>query len=616
MDKAFINKVTQTILEHIEDENFGVEDLASEIGFSKSQLLRKIKVSKGKTVSEFIRETRLLEAKKLIQEDKLTASEIAYCVGFNSPTYFNKCFHDHFGVTPGEYKSKIEESLVLNKIDPKLTKPNNIKYQRNLLFGALIIVTIAFISFLLVKWSVKKIEENKPYSIAVLPFKNLSDDKSNQYFADGVMDDILNHLSTMKEFSIISRTTMEQYRETKKTAPEIAKELKVSYIIESSIQKYKDSIMIFVQMIDAKKDKHIWSKKFGREFKNIFTLESEIAKKIATELKITLSPIEIQQIETKPTDNIEAYTLYLKGRFFWHQKTKKDLERSIYYYNQALQLDSTYALAYSGLADTYLHMAGWGWYNRMSGLIKSKEFATKALSINNNIAESHATIGALLAYGQWKWDAGEKEFKHAIALNPNYATAHEYYSMLLDVMGRQNDARKEIEIAMQLNPYSVSINQLSAIYYFRSKDYDKALEGYLKNQKNYKNHPLETTNIFKIYVMQKNYAKAVEELKHKLSLDPLTKKYVDTVQKIYENFGIEGIYRWRLQKDIEDKAEIYFIAQKYAFLGENDKALTLLEKCFERRSIWAPYMKCNPYFKNLQSEPRFQTILKKMNLAE
>ncbi len=253
MDKAFINKVTQTILKHIEDENFGVDELASEIGFSKSQLLRKIKASTKKTVSGFIKEIRLQEAAKLILEDKYTASEISYLIGFSSPSYFHKCFHDHFGYTPNECKSKIEAVSELEKKDLKLIKPGPVIFQRNLLFGVLIVVTIAFISFLLVKWAVNKRGENKPYSIAVLPFKNLSDDKSNLYFADGIMDDILNHLSTMKEFSIISRTTMEQYRETNKTAPEIAKELKVSYLIESSIQKYKDSIMLFVQLIDAKK---------------------------------------------------------------------------------------------------------------------------------------------------------------------------------------------------------------------------------------------------------------------------------------------------------------------------------------------------------------------------
>jgi tetratricopeptide (TPR) repeat protein len=374
--------------------------------------------------------------------------------------------------------------------------------------------------------------------------------------------------------------------------------------------------MIFVQLIDAKKDKHIWSKQFKKEFNNIFALESEIATQIATELKITLSPLEIQQIEAKPTDNMEAYTLYLNGRFFWLQKTKKDLERSIFYYNQALQLDSTYALAYSGLADTYLHMAGWGWYNRLKGLSKAKEYAKKALSINNNIAESHATMGALLAYGQWKWHEGEIEFKQAIALKPNYDTAHEYYSMLLDVEGRHAEARREIDIALQLNPHSITINQLSAIYYFRSEDYEKALEKNIKNQKDFKNHPLETTNNIRIYIMQKKYAKAINELKHKLESEPSTQKFADTIQLIYKNSGINGVYRWEIQNDIENKANIYFIAQKYAFLGENDKALNLLESCYKKRSIWAPYIKCNPFFKNLRSEPRFQTILDEMNLAD
>lgn len=615
MDKAFIHKVEQIILEHIEDEKFGANELASEINLSSSQLLRRIKNISGKTTSEFIRDTRLQEAEKLIKEGQYTASEISFQIGFSSPSYFNKCFHDHFGVTPGEYKEKYENQIIEEETQAKLKKPARLKHQKNILLIILSVVVI-IISFILIKNSLNTRKKNQSYSIAVLPIKCLSNDKTNQYFADGVMDDILNHLATIKELRVISRTTMEQYRETQKTAPEIAKKLKVSHIIESSFQKYKDSVMIIVQLIDAKKDKHIWSKKFEREFKNIFTLESEIAQEIAEELKVRLSPTQIKQIEINPTDNIEAYNLYLKGRFFWHQKTKKDSERSIYYYNQALQLDSTYALAYSGLADTYLHMAGWGWYDRMKGLLKAKEFATKALSINSNIAESHATIGALFAYGQWNWNAGEKEFKHAISLNPNYAPAHEYYSMLLDVMGRQTKARREIDIALQLNPYSITVNQLSVVYYFRSGDYDKALEENIKNQKNYKNHPLVASNNIRIYMMQKKYSKAVEELKRILELDPLSQKYADTVKIIYKNSGIKEVYRWWLQNDIKNNYEIYFIAEKYAFLGENDKALTLLEKCYKSRSVWAPYIKCNPFFKNLQSEPRFQTILKEMNLDD
>ena len=358
-------------------------------------------------------------------------------------------------------------------------------------------------------------------------------------------------------------------------------------------------------------------KNYDFELKEVFTVQSTLSKQIAQELNTVLSPVELEHIEKVPTDNLEAYKLYLNGRFFWYQKTKIDLERSIDYYNKALELDSTYALAYSGLADTYLHMAGWGWYPREEGLMKAKKFTLKALSIDNDIAEAHATLGGLLAYGEWNWNEAEKEFKHAISLNPNYATVHEYYSQMLDVMGKSKEARKEINLALSLNPFSASINSLSTIYYYRSDDYKKALSEIKKNQKDFENHPLFIKNSFNVYIQQEKYSEAVSELVRKMKMNEMTAKYCDTIRKVYKDLEIEGVFRWLIDYDLKNSpGGTYFLAQKYAFLGENENALTMLEKCFKERDIWAPYMKGNPYFKKLHNEPRFKAILEKMGLAD
>jgi tetratricopeptide (TPR) repeat protein len=432
------------------------------------------------------------------------------------------------------------------------------------------------------------------------------------------MDDILGHLSAMERLMVISRTTMESYRDTKKTVPEIAKELKVSYIIESSIQNYRDTVRLTIQLIDAKKDIHVWSKSFKREFKNIFALESEIAMQIAKTLNTTLSPSEIKQITKKSTENLAAYEFYLKGRFFWSQKTKQDLKRSIYYYEKALELDSAYALAYSGLADTYLHMAGWGWYPRIKGLDKSMEYVQKSLKIDPNIAETHTTLGGLLAYREWKWEEAIEQLKYAIKLKPSYVTTHEYYSQILDVLGKDEEARKEIDIALSLDPYSITINQLSEIYYRRSGDYEKALKKNIENHEVFKNHPLNSSPLttFKLYVLQKEYDKAYNLLIKYLESDESTKDYSETVKKMYKESGIKGIYKWMLFKDLKKPHAKFFLAEIYVFLGENEKALSLLEECCEERSIWAPYMKNNPFFNDLHSEPGFIALLKKMNMYD
>jgi len=512
----------------------------------------------------------------------------------------------------------MKASVELEETDINTIKPNPVKYQRNFIFGILIVVAIAFISFLIVKWSVNKRDGNKPYSIAVLPFKNLSDDKSNQYFADGVMDDILNHLSTMKEFSVISRTTMEQYRETNKTIPEIAKELKVSYIIESSIQKYKDSIMIFVQMIDAKKDKHIWSKKFGREFKNIFALESDIAKQIAKQLKITLSPEEIKQIDKTPTKNLEAYNLYLRGRHLWNNRTEKDLNRSIYYYNKALELDSTYALAYAGLSDTYLIMAWWGWYPEDDGFHKAKILAKKALTIDNNISEAHTTIGYLSALIESNWNYGLKETKLAVSLNPSNATAQLFYAELLDFLGRKKEARKHIEIALNLNPYHVITYHVSSGFYYRNFEYEKALEDALIAL-DLANDPTiiwsVNYNIFRCYFKLGKYDDAVEIIKVFTKSESSDDKLID---ELYHKEGIKSVIFWFTDWMKINKPNSFIkIAGLYMYNSDTQSALNYLEKGVKTNPI--PnynYLKYNADFKSIRDEPRFQAILSKLNLAD
>ena len=617
MDKAFIHKVEQTILKHIEDELFGVSELASEIGFSKSQLLRKIKAVTGKTASEFIREIRLQEAAKLILKKNYTASEISYRVGFNSPSYFCKCFHDHFGVTPGEYKDKNQEEISFQE-NPKETKS-----KKNIIIGSIIVIILAILSFIFINRFIQKKQANKPYSIAVLPVKNNSNDKTNQYFADGIMDDILNHLSTIKDFRVISRTTMEQYRKTNKTIPKIAKELKVNYIIESSIQKYKDSVMIFVQLIDAKKDKHIWSKRFKKEFKNIFALESEIATQIATELKITLSPTEIQQIETKPTDNIEAYTLYLRGRFFWHQRTEKDLNNSIYYFNKALELDSSYALAYSGLADTYFIMAWWGFIPKNIGFDKGKEFAQKALSINNNLGEAHATLGGIITWQEWNWKEAEKELKYAITLNPHNATIHQYYCELLNILGRNIEAREQINLALELNPYSVIMNRVSSFIYYNNFEFQKAIKGYqttldLADGNNIIIKNAKLSIICSYLNLDKN-KEAIDQIKKFISIDPSYDDH-ELLDKIYNKSGIKGVVYWFIDWLLESKERKYrskvTIAKLYSCIGDYQNTLKYLESASENKEMGIPGINNISDFKPIKNEPRFQAILKKMNLTD
>ena len=344
MDDMFIKKLTKLLEDNLENENFGVNELTKEIGMSRSKLHRKLNALTSKSTSQFIREFRLEKAMEMLQNEVATASEIAYRVGFSSPTYFNTSFRDYYGYPPGEVKLRSslmteedENNQVLGQNDSSgtikkkvLAKGKPFKQTRVLVFSLAILILIAGFSYFFYERSnevaITETEEiiDLDKSIAVLPFKNLSDNMDNQYFADGMRDDLINHLSKIEDIIIKSRQSSDRYGSSVLTGSEIGEALGVNYIIDGSVQKYGDRIKIIVHLINASNDSHLWSKDFDREFSDIFQLESEISKAIASELDVVLSPTELQQIEKIPTQQIEAYNLYLKGTHFLYRFTDND----------------------------------------------------------------------------------------------------------------------------------------------------------------------------------------------------------------------------------------------------------------------------------------------------
>jgi len=305
MDQAFIKKLTDIVLANLANENFGVKELAIEAGISRVSLHRRLKSSKKQDASQFIRETRLQRAMEMLRRNEGTVAEIAFRVGFGSPTYFIKCFHEYYGFPPGEVR-KMEsiESLddqVVEQIDktgnykgikvkPDLKSVTKRPKHKNILiasFGILSGLLITFILYVLLKQPEK--------SIVVLPFKNLSDNPGNQYFADGITEDILNHLFRISEMRVISRTSAEYFRDNPMTSPEIGRKLHVNYVLEGSVQTHEQEVRIFVQLIDARDDQHMLSEEYEGKMTNIFAFQSDIAKKVANALKTVISSKEIRQ---------------------------------------------------------------------------------------------------------------------------------------------------------------------------------------------------------------------------------------------------------------------------------------------------------------------------------
>lgn len=638
MNQVLIGRLTQIIHENLDKEDFGVNELAAAAGMSRSSIHRRLKYYTKRSASQFMREVRLRKAMEMLRQEVATASEISYRVGFNSPTYFNTCFHHYFGYPPGEVKKRNfaeQQTRTSNGEDGPETSGQKqviiakkgvhwIRFSRrkffilssvaSVLFLSLIYVNLTFISRLNPKNANRLGSRDK--SIVVLPFKNLSDNIDNQYFAEGVMEDILNHLFLIKELKVISRTTGEHYRTGSRAAPKIARELGVNFILEGSVQQSEGMVRITVQLIDARNDRQIWSQKYDRKLDDIFFIQSSIAKQIADELQAVLTSNEIRQIEKIPTKNIEAYNLYLKGRSFSNCMTGPDLKKGMDFYEMAIAADPTYALAYAGLADTYFIGVWWGWHSPTDGFRYARHFAAKALELDNHLSSAHATMGAVLCWSEWDWDKAEKELLMAIRLDSNNYNARQYYSEYLELKGKHSEARSQINLALGTDPFSPALNLLSSIYYSQEGKFDESLSDCRKLGELNVDSMLINWRYFGIYCNMGDEFKAFETLRRiwKMSTSTVKNGIPDTT--ILQSENLNGLIGRMIQLELrKDEPELMNLAKLYALSGKKRDALRWLNKAWEERLPFFPKMINDPVFDTLRNETRFREIVKQMGLS-
>src|SRR5438128_1108423 len=314
-------------------------------------------------------------------------------------------------------------------------------------------------------------------SIAVLPFENLSRDPDNAYFADGIQEEILSRLSKIADLKVISRTSTQRYRTAPNNLSEIAKQLGVANILEGSVQKSADKVRVNVELIRAATDAHLWADTFDRKLTDVFAIESEVARTIADTLQAKLTGAERNAIAVRPTENTEAYRLYLKGRFFWNKRTGENLKKAADYFNQAIAADPKYALAYAGVADAYLLLPGYTAGTPREFYPKAEAAAKKALELDDKLAEAETSLAQLHCYYDFDFSQATKEFQRAIELNPNYATAHQWYgNSVLVALARFDEAIAEVKRAIELDPLSLVINTDLGNTYYRARRYDEAIE--------------------------------------------------------------------------------------------------------------------------------------------
>ncbi len=430
-ENDFLSKISQIIEDNISNEQFGVSELAGKMGISRSNLLRKIKKLTSLSVSQYISQERLAAAMELLKEQSYTVSEVSYRVGFSSTSYFIKCFREFYGYPPGEVGKRAGEETAPGKVKSTFKKHHII------MAGAALILIAASILFLLIKpgqslpsGKMKGAKGEK--SIAVLPFKNDSNDSTNIYLINGLMESVLNDLQKIEDLRVISRTSVEKYRSTSLSIPEMGRELKVRYFVEGSGQKIGDQILLNIQLIEAQTDRHLWAEQYSREATDIFALQKEVSKKIANEIEAIITPEEEERIDQLPTEDLVAYDYFLRGQNLFFGGTREGILESIPYFQKAVKQDPEFAHAYADIAIAYyvLDML-------LSEKIYADSinlYADKALLYDAHLAQS------LMAKAFYYMNIGayEKAVPHlerALVYNPNSAlvlnTLSDFYASFI-----------------------------------------------------------------------------------------------------------------------------------------------------------------------------------------
>jgi TolB-like protein/AraC-like DNA-binding protein/Tfp pilus assembly protein PilF len=414
----FLQQVSTIIEQNLPNEQFGVTELADILHMSRSNLLRKVKKESKLSVSQLINQIRLKKAMELLRKSSLTVSEVSHQVGFNSSSYFIKCFREYYGYPPGEVGKRPEGEPL---------PPTPRKWSRTI-FPAMvlaIVVGLGFVLYLTNTWPFHRLR-NLDKSIAVLPFKNESNDSTNVYLINGLMESTLNNLQKIRDLRVISRTSSEKFRNSSLSIPEMARELEVRYFVEGSGQKIGNQILLNVQLIEAATDRHIWSAQYKREVQDIFQLQEEIARSIAEEVKAAITPEEVTRIRKRPTENLVAYDLFLKGKDFQALKGDKNQEQAIAFFAQAIEHDPTFALAYAETAFIYYYMDAF-----QSERMHNRElelFADKAFLYDPQLGES--LVAKALTY------MSKKEYELAL---PYLEKALEYHPNSASVIGLLSD---------------------------------------------------------------------------------------------------------------------------------------------------------------------------------
>ncbi|HEX9119069.1 MAG TPA: tetratricopeptide repeat protein [Terriglobales bacterium] len=460
--------------------------------------------------------------------------------------------------------------------------------------------------------------------LAVLPFENLTGDSGQEYFSDGLTEEMITQLGRLdpQRLAVIARTSVMPYKHSQQQIDRIARDLNVQYVLEGSVRRHSERVRITAQLIRASDQTHLWAREYDRELKDLLLLQGEIAQEVAEGIQLTLAdnrkPTAAAPAKLSPA-SYEAYDLYLKGRYFWNKRTAQGFQQAEQCFEQAIAKDPTYARAYAGLADTYALMSSYYLAPPNEVTPKARTAALKALQIDDGLAEAHTSLALIAEFYDWDWQTGEKEYRRAIQLNPNYATAHHWYAEFLAFQGRFNEALAESERARHLDPLSVIIAaDRGAILYF-SRQYDSAIEQFravLDMEPNFSRAHL----VVGAYVETGRFADALAHIEtwRRIEDGPWVWSmevyvYRRSGQPIKAQQALAKLEHWNRQSHLDSTP---VMAAAYVGMNNQDEALARLQKAYEEHSGALTSLKVDPIYDPLRGDPRFQDLLRRVGLGQ
>ncbi|MEP6708118.1 MAG: tetratricopeptide repeat protein [Pyrinomonadaceae bacterium] len=463
----------------------------------------------------------------------------------------------------------------------------------------------------------RKVSRRIINSLAVLPLLNVGHDPEMEYFSDGITESIINALAQLPKLRVVPRSTVFRYKGTDVDPQDAGRELGVRAVLTGRVLQLGDRLVVKAELIDVANESQLWGEQYNRKPADIFEVQEEIAKEISKKLLVKLSGEEKKRLTKRHTHDTEAYRHYLKGRFYWNKRTEDSFRKGIEHFKQAIEVDPDYALAYGGLADSYILLGFYGASAPHDVMPKAKAAAVKALELDDSLAEAHNSLAYVNFVYEWDWPGSEKEFRKAIKLNANYATAHHWYAFRLAAEGRHLEAFAEMKLASELDPLAlIIITEVGWAHYF-ARQYDQAIKHYRKALEMDPGFGVAHMFLGTAYGQQGQYDEAISELQKAIELSggsPLMKALLGHVYGAAGDKDGARKMAGELKQLSGGHVSAYNLALIHAGLGETDKTLSSLDKASEQRAVFLAWMNVEPMFDSIRSDPRFVDLLKRIGL--